>query len=261
MTRSLYARMPKTIRLQEVCDGNPFAGHPQLRTIWPGAYAERAESDTVRCLAKPEGRKVFLILGDGNKVVGITGYYFFDDDKALGLRWHGVVPCMQRHIYSKIAMELLCAQGKLDHPERETLIEVMPADATAHLDKPFRRHGFERFGEPAEYDWLMPGLWQAYQRSLPSAASAQSTVRDGYEKWRYSSSIKHDMLRTPDSMIAAIVANDALKEVVKAIQRAKDLSERAGYGSIVMASLEGAHNEAHYALDTVLGRNSEEKAR
>jgi len=196
MTKSIYARMPRTIRLDEVFKGNPFLDHPQLRAIWPGAYAQRAESDTGRCLEKPEGRKVFLIVGDENRIVGITGYYFFDE-KALGLRWHGVVPCMQRHTYSRIATALLCAQAKVDHPDCETLVEVMPADAVARLDKPFRRHGFLPFGEPMEYDWLMPGLWQAYQRLLPSQELAQVQVRDGYQKWHYSQTIKHDMCVNP----------------------------------------------------------------
>lgn len=161
--------MRTTTRLVEVTTGNPFADHPQLRTIWPDVYAQRAEADTIRCLAKPEGRKVFLIVGAGDEVVGITGYYFFNDEAALGLRWHGVVPCMQRHYYSTDAMNLLCALSKADHPARDTLIELMPADTVERLDKPFRRHGFERFGKPAEYDWLMAGLWQAYQRPLASA--------------------------------------------------------------------------------------------
>jgi hypothetical protein len=189
-----YVRMPSTVRLEEVCDGNPFANHPQLRTIWPDAYASRAEADSVRCIERPEGRKVFLIIGEANRVVGITGYYFFNDN-ALGLRWHGVVNCMKRHDYSTIAMNLLCAQGKADHPEREALIEVMPFNAVERLDKPFRRHGFLLFGDPAEYDWLMPGLWQAYRRPLPGLEEAQFRVEHGYEKWRASSTIKHDMNR------------------------------------------------------------------
>ena len=49
-------------------------------------------------------------------------------------------------------------------------------------------------------------------------------------------------------------ANEAIKEVLKALQRARELSERAGYGSMVMGSLADAHREAQYALDTVLGR-------
>lgn len=197
LTRSRYARMPGEIRLVEALNGNPFAEHPQLRAIWPEPYAQRAEADTVRCLERPDGRKVFLIVGDGNRVVGITGYYFFDDDKSLGLRWHGVVSCMQRHDYSTIAMDLLCAQGKVDYPNREFIVEVMPADVVVQLDKPFRRHRFHRFGNPAEYDWLMPGFWQAYRRQLPRLEVAQELSRDGYHKRYYSQTIKHDLPKHP----------------------------------------------------------------
>lgn len=50
-------------------------------------------------------------------------------------------------------------------------------------------------------------------------------------------------------------ANDALKDAVKALQRASELSERANYGSQVLGPLADAHREARYALDTALGRN------
>jgi hypothetical protein len=50
-------------------------------------------------------------------------------------------------------------------------------------------------------------------------------------------------------------ANEAIKDALKAIQRARELSERAGYGSLVVGSLVDAQREAQYALDTALGRN------
>lgn len=50
-------------------------------------------------------------------------------------------------------------------------------------------------------------------------------------------------------------ANEAIKDVLKAIQRARELSERAGYGSLVVGPLVDAEREAQYALDTALGRN------
>jgi hypothetical protein len=49
-------------------------------------------------------------------------------------------------------------------------------------------------------------------------------------------------------------ANEAIKEALKGLQRARELSERAGYGSMVMGPLADAHRETQYALDTVLGR-------
>lgn len=50
-------------------------------------------------------------------------------------------------------------------------------------------------------------------------------------------------------------ANEAVKVALQALQRARELCERAGYGSLVMPSLDSALTEMQYALDTVLGRN------
>lgn len=50
-------------------------------------------------------------------------------------------------------------------------------------------------------------------------------------------------------------ANNAIKEALKAIQRAIELSERVGYGSQVLGPLADAQRETQYALNTVLGRN------
>ncbi|TQK01267.1 hypothetical protein [Herbaspirillum sp. SJZ107] len=50
-------------------------------------------------------------------------------------------------------------------------------------------------------------------------------------------------------------ANDAVKEALKAIQRARELCERADYGMLVSEPLADAQRSTQYALDTVLGRN------
>ena len=50
-------------------------------------------------------------------------------------------------------------------------------------------------------------------------------------------------------------ANDAIKDALKALQRARELSERVGYGSLVVGPLMDAQREAQYALDTAEGRN------
>lgn len=52
-----------------------------------------------------------------------------------------------------------------------------------------------------------------------------------------------------------MAANEAIREALKAIQRARELSERAEYGSLVLGSLADALLSTQYALDTVLGRN------
>jgi hypothetical protein len=50
-------------------------------------------------------------------------------------------------------------------------------------------------------------------------------------------------------------ANEALKEALKALQRARELCERADYGSLVLGPLFNAQRDTQYALDTALGRN------
>lgn len=52
-----------------------------------------------------------------------------------------------------------------------------------------------------------------------------------------------------------LTANDAIKDALKAIQRALELSERAGYGRQVRCPLSDAQRETQYALNTALGRN------
>ncbi|UWE19377.1 hypothetical protein [Herbaspirillum huttiense] len=50
-------------------------------------------------------------------------------------------------------------------------------------------------------------------------------------------------------------ANEAVKSALQALQRAKELCERAGYGQMVLGPLDEAVRETQYALDTALGRN------
>lgn len=50
-------------------------------------------------------------------------------------------------------------------------------------------------------------------------------------------------------------ANEALKDALKALQRARELCERAEYGSQVLGPLANAIRDTQYALDTSLGRN------
>jgi hypothetical protein len=50
-------------------------------------------------------------------------------------------------------------------------------------------------------------------------------------------------------------ANNAVKEALKAIERARELCERDEYGMLVLEPLAGAQRSTQYALDTALGRN------
>jgi hypothetical protein len=50
-------------------------------------------------------------------------------------------------------------------------------------------------------------------------------------------------------------ANEALRDALRALQRARELCEQAEYGSFVLGPLLDAQRETRYALDTALGRN------
>lgn len=60
-----------------------------------------------------------------------------------------------------------------------------------------------------------------------------------------------------NSMVTLVeaTANEAIKDALQALQRAREMSERAGYGSMVVGPLMDAQRETQYALNTVLGRN------
>lgn len=49
-------------------------------------------------------------------------------------------------------------------------------------------------------------------------------------------------------------ANAAIKAALQALLRAQELSEQAGYGSLVLGPLADAQREAQYAYDTATGR-------
>jgi hypothetical protein len=56
-------------------------------------------------------------------------------------------------------------------------------------------------------------------------------------------------------MSTETTANEAIKDALKALHRALELSEHAGYGSQVLGPLADAQREAQYAYDTAMGRN------
>lgn len=49
-------------------------------------------------------------------------------------------------------------------------------------------------------------------------------------------------------------AQAAIREALEAIQRATELAEKVGYGSMVLGPLADAQREAQYAYDTAIGR-------
>jgi hypothetical protein len=57
------------------------------------------------------------------------------------------------------------------------------------------------------------------------------------------------------SILKEATANEAIRDALRAIQRARELSERAEYGALVLGTLADAQLSTLYALDTVLGRH------
>lgn len=49
-------------------------------------------------------------------------------------------------------------------------------------------------------------------------------------------------------------ANAAIKAALQALLRAQELSEQAGYGSLVLGPLADAQRDTQYAYDTATGR-------
>lgn len=56
-------------------------------------------------------------------------------------------------------------------------------------------------------------------------------------------------------MSGETLANDAIKDALKALMRAIELSKQAGYGTQVLGPLADAQRETQYAYDTATGRN------
>lgn len=50
-------------------------------------------------------------------------------------------------------------------------------------------------------------------------------------------------------------ANEAIKVALQALNRARELCERAGYGSLVAGALFNAQRDTQYALEAVTGRS------
>ena len=50
-----------------------------------------------------------------------------------------------------------------------------------------------------------------------------------------------------------IAANEAIKKALQALQRARELSEQAGYGPLVLKPLTEAQLETQFAYDTARG--------
>ncbi|KVP75163.1 GNAT family N-acetyltransferase [Burkholderia ubonensis] len=152
------------ITLQPVTRGNPFADHPQLRTIWPAEFAviaEEAAQDAVAQMPLGDIGGLYLVMKDG-QVIGITGFFYVESVDEPYLRWHGIVPAERRNGYARLALGLVVERIKAKIPHAKGLTELVPQTQTAYgagIGKHFAALGFEKSGELETYDWS-PYAWQ-----------------------------------------------------------------------------------------------------
>lgn len=143
-----------TITLEHVHAGNPFADHPQLRTIWDRAWASHVEADTISDLDKgetdPARNRVLLVRDEKSQVIGITGFYLLPR-RLVGLRWHGITPEHRGLGYSKQAFQQVCKLAKDTTNALGVAEYVEMADPKAQdLIRHFTALGFKASGEPAD---------------------------------------------------------------------------------------------------------------
>ena len=157
------------ITLQPVLTGDPFALYPALLTIWPEPFATRARCDTVESLEEIDDEDfgaIFLITLQG-QVIGITGYYWYDDEGIeLGLRWHGLLPTHRGTGLSAVVIDALLEVIRSMQPKATTLIELIPDTAYGiTLRRHFERLGFRSVGPQENYDWS-DRAWQPYHLTI-----------------------------------------------------------------------------------------------
>lgn len=156
------------ISLQEVFSGNPFADHPQLRTIWPAEFAVIAEEAAVESLEEAKHGDIgglFLVAKD-DQIIGITGYFYCEDIDEPFLRWHGIIPAERGNGYSGIALRQVVDRIKDKLPAARGLTELVPQNgAGPEIEKHFVSLGFTRNGVQEKYDWS-PYAWQPIRLDL-----------------------------------------------------------------------------------------------
>jgi RimJ/RimL family protein N-acetyltransferase len=161
------------ITLQDVVDGNPFTAHPQLRTIWPAHFTEIAEDAAQDAIAHmPFGDVGGLYLVKlGNRVIGITGFFYCESETEPFLRWHGIIPAERRKGYSREAMRQVAARIKGKLPDARGLTELVPQNEDGPaIAAHFEQLGFVKSGPAEMYDWSTHP-WQPVRLDLESSAT------------------------------------------------------------------------------------------
>jgi GNAT superfamily N-acetyltransferase len=175
------------ITLEDVHRGNPFADHPQLRSIFDAKRTQHVEADTLADLAlgvalDPHRNQVYVARDATGHVVGITGFFQpaaepTTDRETIALRWHGVVPLYRGRGYSGVMFERVCWLAAYFMPEARSFTELVPLADSAKGDRiirHFEKLGFRCEGDPQDA-MVFPagaslpadsGLWQTMRREI-----------------------------------------------------------------------------------------------
>jgi RimJ/RimL family protein N-acetyltransferase len=160
------------ITLQDITDGNPFTEHPQLRAIWPAEFTEIAEEAAQEAIAHMPFADVgglYLVM-KGDRVIGITGFFYCESETEPFLRWHGIIPGERGKGYSREAMLLLLARVRAKLPGARGLTELVPQNSDGPgIAAHFARLGFVNHGAQERYDWS-PYAWQPVRLELAPTA-------------------------------------------------------------------------------------------
>lgn len=132
--------MQNKLALITVRSGDPFEYQPQLRTIWPSPYAEKAD-EASREYANT-GEIMYVVYG--GRVVGITGIFF--DEAAphdVFLRWTGIIEGFRRVGLGSAVIAGVAELCRKQYPNAIYLVELVPDNEYGHtVAKPF----FEALG-------------------------------------------------------------------------------------------------------------------
>jgi len=142
---------------------SPFDDHPELLQIWPHRTTELAR-DMKDCLEHPDEEQSFLIL-HGDTVVGITGFYRYDD--AVGLNWHGIIDKFNGLGYGRQALEELIPLAAAAYPLARYIVEELPVNKEQRLRGFFEKAGFKHTGVLVNKPWVTADTdWVEYRREL-----------------------------------------------------------------------------------------------
>lgn len=153
-------------------DLNPFK-EKQIFSIWKKDLAQLAfdafEEEATEIVLDPgyDQGEALLVVDKFNRILAVSGY--FPDPNDLGrfyLRWHGVVPQLQKKGVSKWILDSVVSRIKALHPKVHTLVEATPdmpfqESVVAH----FVQYGFKRTETIETHEWSQYP-WREYELPL-----------------------------------------------------------------------------------------------